>query len=46
MSSLEAIELVDRIWAHDSTVWTGTDEGHWLGWLDEPSRMLERMDEL
>ena len=46
VSSLEAIELVDRIWAHDSTVWTGTDEGHWLGWLDEPSRMLERIDEL
>jgi len=46
VSSLEAIELVDRIWAHDPTVWTGTDEGHWLGWLDEPSRMLERIDEL
>ena len=46
MSSLEAIELVDRIWAHDPTVWTGHDEGHWLGWLDEPARMLERMDEL
>ena len=46
MSSLEAIELVDRIWARDSTVWTGTDEGHWLGWLDEPSRMLERIDKL
>ncbi len=46
MSSLEAIELVDRIWAHDPTVWTGTDEGHWLGWLDEPARMLERIDEL
>jgi hypothetical protein len=42
VSSLEAIELVDRIWAHDPTVWTGTDEGHWLGWLDEPARMLER----
>jgi len=46
MSSLEAIELVDRIWARDPTVWTGSDEGHWLGWLDEPGRMLERMDEL
>ncbi len=46
MSSLEAIELVDRIWAHDPTVWTGSDEGHWLGWLDEPARMLDRMDEL
>jgi len=46
MSSLEAIELVDRIWARDATIWTGSDEGRWLGWLDEPSRMLERLEEL
>ncbi len=46
MSSLEAVELVDRIWARDPTVWTGRDEAHWLGWLDEPGRMLERIDEL
>jgi hypothetical protein len=46
VSSLEAIELVDRIWARDPTVWTGTDEAQWLGWLDEPARMLERVDEL
>jgi transaldolase/glucose-6-phosphate isomerase len=46
MSSLEAIELVDRIWARDPTIWTGWDEGHWLGWLDEPARMLERVEEL
>ena len=46
MSSLEAIELVDRIWDRDPTVWTGSDEGHWLGWLDEPGRMLERVEEL
>jgi Phosphoglucose isomerase len=46
MSSLEAVELVDRIWARDSTVWTGGDEAHWLGWLDEPGRMLERVDEI
>ena len=46
MSSLEPEELVDRIWARDPTVWTGSDEAHWLGWLDEPARMLERVDEL
>jgi transaldolase / glucose-6-phosphate isomerase len=46
VSSLEAIELVDRIWARDPTIWTGSDEGHWLGWLDEPARMLERLEEL
>jgi len=34
-------ELVERIWARDPTVWTGTDEDKWLGWLDEPTRMRE-----
>jgi hypothetical protein len=43
---MEAVELVDRIWARDPTVWTGGDESSWLGWLDEPGRMLERIDEL
>ena len=46
MSSLEPVELVDRIWARDSTLWTGADEAQWLGWLDEPGRMLERVEEL
>jgi transaldolase/glucose-6-phosphate isomerase len=46
LSSLEVAELVDRIWARDPTVWTGGDEASWLGWLDEPSRMLERLDVL
>jgi transaldolase/glucose-6-phosphate isomerase len=46
LSSLEPVELVDRIWARDPTVWTGSDEASWLGWLDEPARMLERLDEL
>ena len=39
-------ELVERIWARDPTVWTGGDEAHWLGWLDEPKRMRERVGEL
>jgi transaldolase/glucose-6-phosphate isomerase len=46
VSSDEVAELVDRIWARDPTVWTGTDEASWLGWLDEPARMLERLGEL
>jgi len=37
-------ELVERIWARDPTVWTGRDEGKWLGWLDEPSRMRDDVD--
>ena len=27
-------------------VWTGNDEAHWLGWLDEPLHMQERSAEL
>jgi transaldolase/glucose-6-phosphate isomerase len=37
-------EIVERIWARDPAVWTGGDEGKWLGWLDEPWRMLEDVD--
>jgi glucose-6-phosphate isomerase len=37
-------ELVERIWARDATVWTGNDEGKWLGWLDQPWRMREDVD--
>jgi transaldolase/glucose-6-phosphate isomerase len=39
-------ELVERIWARDATVWTGADEDRWLGWLDEPKRMEERVGEI
>jgi transaldolase / glucose-6-phosphate isomerase len=39
-------ELVERIWQRDPSVWTGGNEAHWLGWLDEPARMRERVDEL
>jgi transaldolase/glucose-6-phosphate isomerase len=39
-------QLVERIWARDPTVWTGGDEADWLGWLDEPQRMRERIADL
>jgi transaldolase / glucose-6-phosphate isomerase len=42
MSVATQQELVERIWARDATVWTGSDEDKWLGWLDEPLRMQER----
>ncbi len=42
----DAAELVERIWERDPTVWTGSEEAHWLGWLDEPLRMRERVAEL
>ena len=38
--------LVERIWARDASVWTNSGEEMWLGWLDEPERMRERVGEL
>jgi glucose-6-phosphate isomerase len=46
MARVDTAQLVDRIWSRDPSVWTGGDEAHWLGWLDEPLRMRERVDEL
>jgi transaldolase/glucose-6-phosphate isomerase len=36
--TVAADQLVERIWERDPTVWTGSDEAKWLGWLDEPAR--------
>jgi hypothetical protein len=43
---IETAELVERIWERDPSVWTGGNEAQWLGWLDEPARMRERVHEL
>jgi transaldolase/glucose-6-phosphate isomerase len=40
----DSANLVERIWDRDPTVWTGGDEAKWLGWLDEPLRMLEQLE--
>jgi transaldolase / glucose-6-phosphate isomerase len=46
LSTLAPSELVERIWERDPSVWTGGEEAQWLGWLDEPARMRERVHEL
>jgi len=46
VSTIAPAELVERIWARDATLWTGTDEAKWLGWLDEPMRMRSRIADL
>jgi hypothetical protein len=38
--------LIEGIWERDSTVWTGSGEAQWLGWLDEPLRVQERLEEI
>jgi len=37
---------VRRLWARDAALWTGADEGTWLGWLDIVEDQLARVDEL
>ena len=39
-------ELIEGIWERDATVWTGSDEAHWLGWLDEPLHVQEQLDSI
>ncbi len=39
-------EIVDRIWAHDASLWTGADENRWLGWLDVGTRIRPHVEEL
>jgi Phosphoglucose isomerase len=38
--------LIEGIWERDPTTWTGRDEAHWLGWLDEPLHVQEGLDEI
>src|SRR4029077_15824626 len=28
---------IRRLWQHDKSLWTGTDEDKWLGWLHSPA---------
>src|SRR5207249_7868358 len=44
---------VRRLWARDASLWTGTDEASWLGWLDvveeqlaEPERFTRLAEEV
>jgi hypothetical protein len=40
------VSLVERIWAYDASVWTGSDEDRWLGWLDVVTRVNPHVEEL
>ena len=37
-------EKVRRLWQRDASVWTGSDEGQWLGWLDIVEKQLAQLD--
>jgi transaldolase/glucose-6-phosphate isomerase len=33
---------VRRIWQRDASLWTGTDESQWMGWLDITEKQIEK----
>jgi transaldolase/glucose-6-phosphate isomerase len=37
---------VKRLWQKDASLWTGTDEDKWLGWLDITEQQIENVDAL
>ncbi len=37
---------VARLWQKDSSLWTGTDENNWLGWLTITEEQLAHVNEL
>jgi len=39
-------DKVRRLWNHDASLWTGTDEAHWLGWLDVVQEQIAHTDAL
>jgi transaldolase / glucose-6-phosphate isomerase len=38
--------LIEGIWERDPTIWTGSGEAQWLGWLDEPLHVQEGLDDI
>jgi glucose-6-phosphate isomerase len=41
----QAGKKISRLWSRDATLWTGEDEGKWLGWLDIVERQQKRLAE-
>ena len=35
-----------RLWERDATLWTGSDESNWLGWLDIVEEQTAQHDQL
>ena len=38
--------IPERIWAYDASLWTGSGEDRWLGWLDVVTRVQPHEGEL
>jgi transaldolase/glucose-6-phosphate isomerase len=41
LSDWRAAGKVRRLWQRDASLWTGSDEAQWLGWLDITEKQIE-----
>ncbi len=39
-------DKVRRLWQRDASLWTGTDEASWLGWLDVTKEQIANLSQL
>jgi hypothetical protein len=39
-------DKVQRLWLHNASLWTGKDEGEWMGWLSVTNNQLAHLDRL
>jgi transaldolase / glucose-6-phosphate isomerase len=46
LRDLERRDAITKLFARDASLWTGADEGRWLGWLDIPREELAHAPEL
>ncbi|MBK7644711.1 MAG: bifunctional transaldolase/phosoglucose isomerase [Planctomycetes bacterium] len=42
----KSTKKIARLWARDASIWTGSDESKWLGWLDAPAAARAQLKEL
>jgi transaldolase/glucose-6-phosphate isomerase len=46
LADWQAGDKVARLWKHDASLWTNTDEAGWLGWLDITNDQIAHINDL
>ncbi len=46
LADWQAGDKVSRLWKHDASLWTSTDEASWLGWLDITDDQIAHINNL
>src|SRR6266567_8764616 len=46
MHDWQSGDKVRRFWQHDASLWTGTDEANWMGWLDITADQIAHSEKL